>query len=108
MADQRALGYLQEERYLEFNNYVDAQNGVVDLNGAHLRAYDLRKCHLAGADLTNAYMRSTDLRSVDLSGAKLDGASLKEAKVSGTLFPRDLAAAEIQMSLEHGTRLRHA
>lgn len=107
MSDQRALELLQEERFLEFNNYVESRGGEVDLSGAHLRAYDLRKCNLKKANLQNAYMRSSDIRSVDLSEARLDGASLKEAKVSGTLFPRNLRAEEIMMSLEHGTRLRH-
>jgi len=106
MADPRALNLIQEERILEFNNLMEASNGVVDLTGAHLRGYDLRKCKLRKADLTGAYLRSADLRSVDLSEAKLDGASIKEAKVSGTLFPRNLSPAEISLSLEYGTRLR--
>ncbi len=106
MADSRALNLVQEEKFVEFNNLVDAQGGKVDLTGAHLRGYDLRKCKLAKADLTGAYMRSADLRSLDLSEAKLEGASIKEAKVSGTLFPRNLAPDEIRISLEHGTRLR--
>jgi uncharacterized protein YjbI with pentapeptide repeats len=106
MADPRALELIQEERILEFNNYVEANGGVVDLTNAHLRGYDMRKCKLRRADLTGAYLRSADLRSVDLSEAKLDGASLKEAKVSGTLFPRCLGPDEIRLSLEYGTRLR--
>jgi len=106
MADPRALNLIQEERVLEFNNLVEASNGVVDLTGAHLRGYDLRKCKLRQADLTGAYLRSADLRSLDLSEAKLDGASIKEAKVSGTLFPRSLPPDEIGLSLTHGTRLR--
>lgn len=106
MADPRALALIQEERFLEFNNLVESLNGYVDLTGAHLRGYDLRKCKLFRADLTGAYMRSADLRSLDLSEAKLNGASIKEARVSGALFPRDLAADEIGLSLVHGTRLR--
>jgi uncharacterized protein YjbI with pentapeptide repeats len=106
MADPRALNLIQEERILEFNNLIEASGGVVDLTGAHLRGYDLRKCKLRKADLTGAYLRSADLRSVDLSEAKLDGASIKEAKVSGTLFPRNMPAEEISLSLQHGTRLR--
>jgi uncharacterized protein YjbI with pentapeptide repeats len=106
MADPRALNLIQEERILEFNNLIEASDGVVDLTGAHLRGYDMRKCKLSKADLTGAYLRSADLRSLDLSEAKLDGASIKEAKVSGTLFPRNLTPAEIGLSLEYGTRLR--
>ncbi|MEB3286704.1 MAG: pentapeptide repeat-containing protein [Vampirovibrionales bacterium] len=106
MADQTALTMIQEERFLEFNNYVEKLAGAVDLTNAHLRGYDLRKCHLKKADLSGAYLRSCDLRSCDLSEATLDGASMKEAKVSGVLFPRGISAQEIQMSLVHGTRIR--
>lgn len=106
MADPHALNLIQEERFAEFNNLMESTGGVVDLTGAHLRGYDLRKCKLKKADLTGAYLRSADLRSVDLSEAKLDGASIKEAKVSGSLFPRDLTPEEIRLSLEYGTRLR--
>lgn len=106
MADTHALNLIQEERFLEFNNFIEATGGVVDLTNAHLRGYDLRKCKLQKADLTGAYLRSADLRSLDLSEAKLDGASLKEAKVSGTLFPRNLPPDELRLSLEYGTRLR--
>lgn len=106
MADPRALNLIQEERFLDFNNLVDSNDGYVDLTGAHLRGYDLRKCKLRRADLTGAYLRSADLRSLDLSEAKLDGASIKEAKVSGALFPRNLPPDEIGLSLMYGTRLR--
>jgi uncharacterized protein YjbI with pentapeptide repeats len=106
MADSHALGLIQDEKFLEFNNLVERSGGVVDLSGAHLRGYDLRKCKLRKADLTGAYLRFSDLRSVDLSEAKLDGASIKEAKVSGVLFPRNLPPDEIRLSLEFGTRLR--
>lgn len=106
MADLIALDLIQEERFEEFNRLVAGNGGRVDLSGAHLRGFDLRKCHLSQADLTNAYLRSADLRSLDLSQAQLDGASIKEAKVSGTLFPRDIGPEEIRLSLEFGTRLR--
>lgn len=106
MADPHALNLIQEEKFLEFNNFVESRGGLVDLTGAHLRGYDMRKCKLQKADLTGAYLRSADLRSVDLSEAKLEGASMKEARVSGVLFPRELSAQEIQLSLAFGTRLR--
>ncbi|MFN8614598.1 MAG: pentapeptide repeat-containing protein [Vampirovibrionales bacterium] len=106
MADQTALGFLQDEKYEDFNRYVDRQGGVVDLTGAHLRSYDLRKCHLKQANLTGAYMRAADLRALDLSEATLDMASFKDAKISGALFPRNISAWELMLSLEHGTRVR--
>lgn len=107
MSDPRALVHLQEERFDQFNAVVQAAGGHVDLSGAHLRAYDLRKCILSKANLSGAYMRSTDLRGLDLSGANLNGASFKEAKVSGVLFPKNLRPDEITMSLHYGTRIRH-
>lgn len=107
MSDRKALEYLQEERFELFNALVQANNGQVDLTNAHLRSFDLRKCNLTGANLTGAYMRSADLRGLDLSRAILDGCSIKEAKVSGVLFPKDLDPQEIMMSLQYGTRIRH-
>lgn len=106
MADVEAINLIQEERFAEFNQLVERAGGAVDLSNAHLKGYDLRKCQLQKADLTGAYLRSADLRSLDLSQASLDGASIKEARVSGTLFPRMISPEEIRLSLEFGTRLR--
>jgi uncharacterized protein YjbI with pentapeptide repeats len=104
--DKVALGFLQDEKYEEFNRYVERQGGVVDLSYSHLRSYDLRKANLTKANLTGAYMRASDLRALDLSEATLDQASFKDAKISGTLFPRNISAWEIMLSWEHGTRVR--
>ena len=60
-----------------------------------------------GLDLSDGYFRQADLRGVDLSKTKLLGASIHGAKISGVYFPIDLAAEEILMSLEHGTRMRY-
>ncbi|MBK8189915.1 MAG: pentapeptide repeat-containing protein [Vampirovibrionales bacterium] len=106
MADDQAVSLLQEERAQDFNRYVEAKGGSVDLSGAQLKGFDLRRCRLERANLTNAYLRSADLRALDLSQAKLDGASIKEARISGVLFPRDLSAHEIRLSVLYGTRLR--
>lgn len=106
MADSKAVNFLQEERFKEFNDYVQQQQGPVDLSGAQFKGYDLRRCRLEFADLTGAYLRSADLRGLDLSQATLDGASIKEARISGVLFPRNLSANEIRLSMLYGTRLR--
>ncbi|MBI5136876.1 MAG: pentapeptide repeat-containing protein [Nitrospirae bacterium] len=91
--------------YDDFNANV-AKCGSANLVGANLRMADLTRANLKGADLRNAYLRACDLRGQDLSGCNLDGASLHDAKVSGVLFPANLDAQEIIMSVELGTRMR--
>jgi len=90
----------------EFNERR-AAGETCDLTSTDFRGLDLRKLNADGLDFSNSYFRQTDLRGVDLSKAKLAGASIHSAKLSGTLFPADLAADEILMSLEHGTRMRY-
>ena len=106
MADEEAQRLIQEEKFLDFNNYVEKHGGAVDLSDAHLRSYDMRKCNLQKANFNNAYLRSSDLRGADLSEATLEGASMKEAKISGVKFPRNYSSNEIMMSIQYGTRLR--
>jgi uncharacterized protein YjbI with pentapeptide repeats len=96
---------LREDRAEEFNR-LRAQGAACDLRGANLRGLDLRKLDAAGLDLRDCYLRQADLRGVDLSCARLEGASIKGAKISGAYFPRELPAAEIELSLQHGTRMR--
>lgn len=109
MADEKLIALIHDEKHAEFNEYaqaIAAENVRMDLTNAKLRACDLRKFDLRGADLTGAYLRLTDLRGLDLSATLMDGASIGEAKISGVLFPPDLPAPEIQISHEHGTRMR--
>ena len=49
----------------------------------------------------------SNLRGVDFSEARLEGASIHGAQISGVYFPAELSAAEINLSLEHGTRMRY-
>jgi uncharacterized protein YjbI with pentapeptide repeats len=95
---------LREEKVDEFNAQTSGK--PVDLENADLRGTDLRQAKLAKANLRGAYLRSVDLRGVDLSDADLFGASVHEARVAGCLFPLDLSADEITMSVTLGTRLR--
>jgi len=88
-----------------FNAWV-AAHGPADLTDANLRMADLRGVDLKGACLCGAYLRAADLRGQDLSTCNLTGASLAGAKVSGVLFPAEIGADEVTMSLAHGTRLR--
>ncbi len=96
---------LREGRYADFNQRVE-EEGPADMTGANLRMTDLREANLKGASLKNAYMRACDLRGQDLSDCDLEGASLANAKVSGVLFPSNITADEITMSISHGTRMR--
>lgn len=70
-------------------------------------AMDLRELVADGLDMRDSAFHETDLRGVDLRGACLEGASLHGARIAGAYFPVTLEAAEIDLSLEHGTRLRY-
>ncbi len=78
-----------------------------DLVGMNYRGLDLRGLDAEGLDFTDAYFRATNLRGIDFSQSNLRGASLRDAKISGCLFPQDLTVHEIRMSVELGTRLRY-
>jgi uncharacterized protein YjbI with pentapeptide repeats len=60
-----------------------------------------------GINFSNRYFRAADLRGIDFSIATLTGASLNGAHNSGALFPPNLAAEVIALSVDHGTRLRY-
>jgi uncharacterized protein YjbI with pentapeptide repeats len=96
---------LFEENAAAFNKLV-AEGKTPDLSNQNLSDLDLRAFHLTHANLSGAYMRGANLKGLDLSGANLNGASIKAAFISGCLFPKGLQACEIQMSYEHGTRMR--
>ncbi|MDR2353060.1 MAG: pentapeptide repeat-containing protein [Deltaproteobacteria bacterium] len=96
---------LFEENVAKFNELV-AAGKTPDLSNQNLCDLDLRNFHLTHVNLSGAYMRGANLKGLDLSGANLNGASIKNASISGCLFPKGLPAQEIQMSYEHGTRMR--
>ena len=95
---------LVESKLDEFNQR--AGEDPRQLENASLRGLDLRGADLSHANLRGAYLRNADLRGVDLIYADLDGASLHGARIGGARFPRNLGAAELDLSLRHGTRLR--
>jgi uncharacterized protein YjbI with pentapeptide repeats len=97
---------LREGEIAEFNNRR-AHGENPDLSGADFRAIDLRGANLDGLNLSNGYFRQADLRGLNLTGCNLEGASLVNANVSGTYFPRELTADEIELSLKTGTRMRY-
>jgi uncharacterized protein YjbI with pentapeptide repeats len=97
---------LRDGSIAEFNTRR-AGGESCDLTGCDLRGVDMRKLDARGLDLSDCYLRQADLRGLDLSQTNLEGASIHAAKISGTLFPRELSASEINLSLTHGTRMRY-
>ena len=80
---------------------------VANLTETDLWHVDLRGLDADGLDFSHCYFRGADLRGVDLSHAKLHGASFNSAKISGLLFPLELAPEEIKLSVDYGTRVRY-
>ena len=95
-----ANGYIEE-----FNRRRRAGESC-DLRGADLRHADLRCLEAAGLDMRDCRLHQADLRGIDLRQTRLEGASIAGAKISGTYFPEELSAEEINLSLQHGTRFR--
>ena len=83
------------------------QGQACDLRGVDLRGLDLRGLDAENLDFSNSYFRDADLRGVDLSKSNLQGCSFYGSKISGTLFPAELSAEEIRLSVELGTRVRY-
>jgi uncharacterized protein YjbI with pentapeptide repeats len=101
------LRILFEENAEEFNTLV-RQGKMPDLSNQNMSDLDLRKFNLNYANMTGSYLRGANLAGLDLSGANLDGASIKNAQISGCFFPRGLAATEIHLSHDLGTRMRQS
>ncbi|MDR2935647.1 MAG: pentapeptide repeat-containing protein [Candidatus Adiutrix sp.] len=97
---------LFEENRQKFNEAV-AKGLVPDFSRQNLSDLDLMGFDLHNANLSGAYLRGVSLCGVDLSDAYLHGASLKGARVSGCLFPPEISAQEILLSLDKGIRIRH-
>jgi uncharacterized protein YjbI with pentapeptide repeats len=78
----------------------------VDLTGADLRGVDFRNADLGTVILREAYLRDADLRGCDLRHMDLEGVSFHGSKIAGAYFPSNIPAAELQMSVVQGTRVR--
>ncbi len=96
---------LREGKIKEFNSRQKAGK-VCDLNGYDFSSMDLRGINAYGLELCDCNFRMADLRGIDFRQTKLAGSTINRAKISGTFFPADISAAEILLSLEHGTRIR--
>ena len=97
---------LREDKVAEFNERRDTSE-IYNLQGCDMRGLDLRGLDAVALDLRGSYFRQTDLRGIDFRKANLEGASIKGAKISGTFFPAILSPEEINLSLQHGTRMRY-
>ncbi len=97
---------LREGKVKEFNERIAAGESA-DFVGHDFRGLDLKCIEAKGLNLADCYFRQADLRGVDLSETNMEGASINGSKISGTLFPAQLSAEEITLSLLHGTRMRY-
>lgn len=98
---------LRDGKIAEFNQRV-AKGETVDLTGCDFRHLNLQGLIASGLDFSNSYFRQADLRGIDFSQCiSLRGASIHGAKISGVYFPAALTAEEINLSLQHGIRMRY-
>ncbi len=105
--DDPLYGLLREGRIEDFNRRR-AAGETCALAGTDLSRLDLRGLDARGLDLRDCYFRMSDLRGIDLREALVGGASFAGANVSGCYFPAALGAAELQLSVALGTRVRCA
>jgi uncharacterized protein YjbI with pentapeptide repeats len=98
--------YLRNDESEAFNREIKGLAAPVDLEGCDLSNVDMRKFNLKNSNLRNAYLKMADLRGIDLSEADMEGCSINRANISGAYFPRNISAAEIKLSVDHGTRMR--
>lgn len=100
------FGLLRDGKIQEFNERK-AKGEACDLRGTDLSRIDLREMDASGVDLGDCYFRMSDLRGIDFRKSNLEGASIALANVSGCFFPSEITAEELQLALQHGTRIRY-
>jgi uncharacterized protein YjbI with pentapeptide repeats len=98
---------LRNENIDAFNQAKAQVERLPSFTHGDFRGLDLRGINAGGLNLSHAYFRGADLRGIDFSTTNMEGASIAGAKISGCLFPSELHADEIVMSLNHGTRMRY-
>jgi len=99
---------LHNENVAAFNEARKKLDQLPSFAFCDFRGLNLRGLNVDDLDLRNAYFRGADLRGIDFRKAHLEGASIAGAQISGCFFPKTLAADEIVMSLNHGTRMRYS
>lgn len=97
---------LRERKVKEFNA-LKAKGEKCDLTNCDFCGLNLRGLDAGDLDFTGSYFKHSDLRGIDFSNARMNYCSIKEAKISGALFPKELTAEEINLSLIHGTIMRY-
>jgi uncharacterized protein YjbI with pentapeptide repeats len=103
--DDEAFRSLRAGDHQSFHRLIERRS-VIDFTDADLRGTDFRNVDLSKVVLRGAYMKDADLRGMDLRKVDLEGASIHNARIGGTYFPVNLPAAEIELSVKHGTRMR--
>ncbi len=96
---------LKDGKIAEFNR-LKKEGRAANLVGCDFSAMDLRGMDPQGLDFTDSFFHQTDLRGLDLRSANLEGASIHGAHIAGAYFPPDILPDEIEMSFQHGTRMR--
>jgi len=98
---------LRNEQVKAFNEKRSSLD-TLEFIDCDFRGLDLRGLNAKGINFSGSYFRGADLRGIDFSHANLRGASLASAQVSGCLFPVELSAPEIELSITKGTRMRYS
>ena len=104
--NDKQLGQLLLDGEIGAFNQTREKTGAYSLAGLDLSGVDLRNINARGLDMRDCHLGHADLRGIDFSETDLGGASISCAKIAGTLFPQNLSAEEITLSLVHGTRMR--
>ena len=98
---------LLREGHVKDFNQRKAGGESCDLTGADFRSVSLVGIDAEGLDFRDCYFRMSNLRGIDFRNTNMEGASIHGAQISGVFFPSELDAHEIELSLEHGTRMRY-
>ncbi len=104
--DNKGYNLLSDRKIADFNAMRSRGELGNDYHGLAFRGCDLRGLDAEGLDLSGCKFKQADLRGINFSNTKLDGASIYGSKISGCLFPKEIRADEIMMSVQQGTRMR--
>lgn len=104
--DEPMYVLLRDEEIAEFNKRK-AKGETFDLTYCDFRGINLQGIDADNIDFTGSYFRQTDLRGIDFSNSNLQGCSINNAQIFGCYFPKEITADEINLSLNHGTRIRY-